>query len=224
VAYVFEPDYDVALPREAAEWNRLLSRTAPVSPGMTLRMARAAGAAVVLQSVRENGRFVPVLRPLRDPLPPYRFVNRVVSDPDGLQLFKRFLDEEADPLAAWVVRAGKPEAEVVPRGEVLSVRDRADGLFLEVEVKERDGYLLLFRLRAAAEEATLDGRPVVVEDATFGFTGVAVPPGRHLLRFRPPVGPVEWGLGAAAIGALACAALWTRRQGPPSEPPTDGAT
>lgn len=225
-AYILEPDYDVSLPQEAAEWNRLMSRSAPVSGGMTIRMARAAGATAVLQSFQgTDGLFVPALRPLRDPLSPYRFVARVVSDPDGLHLFKRFLDEGADPSAAWVVRPGTAAATGASGGSVLSVRDRADGLFLEVDVNGPGaGYLMLWRLRAATEEATLDGRPVPVEDAAFGFSGLAVPPGRHRLVFRPPGGPVRWGLGAAAIGVLACAALWTRRPGSPGGPPTDGAT
>ena len=226
VAYVLEPDYDVSLPQEAGEWNRLVSRSAPVSSGMTLRFARAVGAAAVLRSARdEGGRFVPALRPLEGPLPPYRFAGRVVSDPDGLGLFKKFLDGGADPLTAWVVRPGAPLDRAASEAALLSVRDRADGLFLEVEVKgPSDGYLMLWRLRAATREAVLDGHPVEVEDAAFGFTGLAVPPGRHRLRFRPPGGPVRWGLGAAAIGMLACAALWTRRQGSPFGPGTDGAT
>lgn len=225
-AYILEPDYDVSLPQEAAEWNRLMSRSAPVSGGMTFRMARAAGATAVLQSLPGmDGRFVPALRPLRDPLPPYRFVARVVSDPDGLHLFKRFLDEGVDPFAAWVVRPGAAAATGASGGSVLSVRDRADGLFLEVDVKGPGaGYLMLWRLRAATEEATLDDRPVTVEDAAFGFSGLAVPSGRHRLSFRPSGGPVRWGLGAAAIGAVVCAALWTRRPGSSSGPPTDGAT
>jgi hypothetical protein len=226
VAYVLEPDYDVSLPQEAGEWNRLLSRSAPVSSGMTLRFARAVGATAFLRSVQgPDGRFTPALHPLRDPLPPYRFVRQVVSDPDGLGLFRKFLDGGADPLTAWVVRPGKPESRAVPEAAVLSVRDRADGLSLEVDVKgPGESYLMLWRLRAAAREATLDGRPVEVEDATFGFTGLAVPPGRHRLLFRPPGGPVRWGLGAAAIGVLACAALWTRRQESPDGSRTDGAT
>jgi hypothetical protein len=225
-AYILEPDYDVSLPQEAAEWNRLMARSAPVSSGMTFRMVRAAGATAVLRSFQAtDGRFVPALRPLRDPLSPYRFVARVVSDPDGLRLFKRFLDEEADPSAAWVVRPGAAGAVGASRGSVLSVRDRADGLFLEVDVNGPGAaYLMLWRLRAATKEATLDGRAVPVEDAAFGFSGLAVPPGRHRLRFRPPGGPVRWGLGAAAIGVVACAALWTRRPGAPGGFQTDGAT
>lgn len=226
VAYILDPDYDVSLPQEAGEWNRLMARSAPVSSGMTLRMVRAGGATAVLQSFPGmDGRFVPALRPLRDPLPPYRFVARVVSDPDGLHLFKRFLDEGVDPFAAWVVRPGAAAATGASGGSVLSVRDRADGLFLEVDVKGPGaGYLMLWRLRAATEEATLDDRPVTVEDAAFGFSGLAVPSGRHRLSFRPSGGPVRWGLGAAAIGAVVCAALWTRRPGSSSGPPTDGAT
>ena len=225
-AYVLEPDYDLSLPQEASEWNRLMAKSAPVSPGMTFRMARASGAVAVLQSLPESGgRFVPALRPLRDPLPPFRFVRRVVSDPEGIRLFKRFLDEEADPLSAWVVRPGEPAASAAAEGSVLAVRDRADGLLLDVEVKgPGSAYLTLARLRVAAEEATMDGRPVVVEDVSFGFAGVAVPSGRHRLRFRPDGGPVRCGLGAAAIGVVACAALWTRRQAPSSQLPTDGAT
>jgi hypothetical protein len=225
-SYILEPDYDVSLPQEASEWNRLMSRSAPASSGMTFRMARAAGATAVLQSFQgTDGRFLPALRPLRDPLPPYRFAARVVSDPAGLGLFKRFLDEGADPAAAWVVRPGAPAATEAAEGSVLSVRDRADGLFLEVDVKgPGDGYLMLWRLRAATEEATLDGRAIQVDEAAFGFSGVPVPPGRHRLRFRPPGGTVRWGLGAAAIGVLACAALWTRLKGTPGAIPTNGAT
>ncbi len=225
-AYILEPDYDLSLPRVAFEWNRLISKSAPVSSGMTFRMVRAAGATAVLQSFQgTDGRFVPSLRPLRDPLSPYRFVARVVSDPDGSHLFKRFLDEGADPSAAWVIRPGAAAVIEVSGGNVRSVRDRADGLFLGVDVKgPGTAYLMLWRLRAATEEATLDGEPVAVEEAAFGFSGVAVPAGEHRLSFRPSGGPVRWGLGAAAIGVVACAALWTRRPRSPGGPLTDGVT
>jgi len=225
-AYLLEPDYDVSLPQEAGEWNRLIARSAPVSSGMTLRMARSVGATAVLRSVQGNdGRFVPALRPLLDPVSPFRFVTRVVSDPNGPHLFKRFLDEGADPLAAWVVRPGPEAVTGTAAGTVLSVQDRADGLFLDVNVKgPGSGYLALWRLRVATEEATLDGRPVPVEDAAFGFSGLPVPPGPHRLRFRPAAGPVRWGLGAAAIGGVACTVLWTRRRALPTRRPTDGAT
>jgi hypothetical protein len=65
-----------------------------------------------------------------------------------------------------------------------------------------DGILMLYRLRAATADATLDGRPVPTSDLAFGFTSVRVPAGRHELRLRPPSRWVKMGATVSALSTL----------------------
>ncbi|MGZ6970422.1 MAG: hypothetical protein ACXVID_02020 [Thermoanaerobaculia bacterium] len=86
--------------------------------------------------------------------------------------------------------------------------DRPAGLFLDVEVDgPGPGFLMLYRLREAAEEATLDGRPVSVSQVAFGFAGLSVPPGRHSLRLRPVTRWVKIGAVVSAVTSLALAVI-----------------
>ena len=116
------------------------------------------------------------------------------------------------------LRPGAGEGLVPSRGRVLRVSDRPSGLELEVEVAgPGPAYLLVCRPLVATREATVDALGVAVDDANLGFSGLAVPKGRHVVRLRPRRG---WLIIAAVISALALAAtsflcLRRRRGGVP---------
>lgn len=202
-ATVFERDYDVSLPRPQLEWVLFVEGS---SDGnfVLAALARAAGAlGAVVGEPGPTGRDAPRLHFFRDPVPPFRFVDRVVRGSDARELATRFLREGVPAGAAFVAGAG---ADLVPsRGQVLRVSDRPSGLELEVQVAGPEpAYLLVCRPLAATGEAVLDGSRVVVDDANFGFSGLAVPKGHHLLQLRPRGG---WLIIAAMSSALALAIL-----------------
>jgi hypothetical protein len=70
---------------------------------------------------------------------------------------------------------------------------------------------MLWRVREAVEEATLDGRIVDTTPMAFGFAGVRVPPGRHRLALRPDTRWVKIGAVLTALSAAALAFVWARR-------------
>jgi hypothetical protein len=208
VAGIFEMDYDLSLPVEAFEWTRLLRQAVPTPGSLPASLVRTAGAAAVLRSERApSGRPVARLGAFTDPVPPWRFASRLVTNADGKRLFTRFLAEGADPAAAYVEgpRPDLPEAPAA--GRVLLVRDGADALELTVEVDgPGEAFLMVYRLRWATEESLLDGRAVATEAAGFGFTGVRIPAGRHVVRLRPPTRWVKMGLVISLLSALALGA------------------
>ncbi|HQR46735.1 MAG TPA: hypothetical protein PLB02_12575, partial [Thermoanaerobaculia bacterium] len=210
-ASLFVPDYDLTLPVEAVEWTRLLTTALPGPGPMPERLLRNAGArAVVRSEPAPEGAWSVRVEPLPGSLPPWRFAARVVSDPDGRRLFQRFLEDGVDPESAYL--DAEPAGERRPSaGRLVSVRDAADALTLVAEVDgPGDAFLMLFRLRQACVEATLDGRPVPVARTDFGFAGVAVPPGRHVVRLRPETRWVKIGLVGTLTGSAVLLALALR--------------
>ncbi len=209
VGYQFEVDYDLSLSAEAFEWTRLLSRAVPRTPPLALRFVRGAGVSAIVKSDRgADGRYRPRLTRIGDSVPPYRFATRVVASADARAVFARFLEDGFSADTAYV-DAALPGVSAEPAsGRILSIADRPSGLFLDVEVDgPGPGFLVLYRLREAAEEATLDGNPVPVSQVAFGFAGLPVPPGRHALRLRPDTRWVKIGAVISAATALALAAL-----------------
>jgi hypothetical protein len=83
-----------------------------------------------------------------------------------------------------------------------------------------DAFLMLFRLRQTCAEATLDGRPIPVVPTDFGFAGVRIPPGRHVVRLRPNTRFVKIGLVGTAGGSLVWLALLVRARRRESEAST----
>ena len=213
VASVHEADYDAALPRAQLEWAMLLEK-APPAGTLAAALARSAGAvAVVAPEASPGGRPVARLLPVANPVPPVRFVSRVVREPGPLAASTRFLRDRA-PVDVAVLSA--PGPSLVPSaGRVLRVSDRPDRLEVEVEVAGPDsGYLFVARPFVAARRATLDGQPAVVEDANVGYTGVAVPPGRHVVRLRPSRGWLMIAAVMTVLGLLALVALLRRTPSP----------
>ncbi len=106
----------------------------------------------------------------------------------------------------------EPVGERLPSpGRLLSVRDGGGALHLVVEADgPADAFLMLFRLRQACAEATLDGRPVLVASTDFGFAGVRIPPGRHVVRLRPDTRWVKIGFVGTVAGIVAWLILAVR--------------
>ncbi|HEX7617055.1 MAG TPA: hypothetical protein VF554_17475 [Thermoanaerobaculia bacterium] len=208
VGYQFEVDYDLSLSAEAFEWTRLLSGAVPQTPPLAMRFLRGVGVSAIVRSERgEDGRYRPILEQITDPVPPYRFAGRLVASPDARAVFKRLLDDGFPVDTAYVDEAVPGVSPVPAAGRILAVDDRPSGLFLDVEVEgPGPGFLMLYRLREAVEEATLDGRPARVSRVAFGFAGLAVPPGHHAVRLRPDTRWVKIGAMISAATALALAA------------------
>ena len=163
--------------------------------------------AIVRSEPGEDGRYRPHLVRIGNALPPYRFATHVVASADARSVFARLLEDGFSADTAYVDAAlpGVPASPAA--GRILSAADRPSGLFLDVEVDgPAPGFLMLYRLREAAEEATLDGRPVPVSQVAFGFAGLPVPPGRHALRLRPDTRWVKIGALISALTALTLAA------------------
>ncbi len=216
--YVFEKDYDLSLSVEVFEWMRLFGRAVPTPDPLPLRIVRAAGASAVLVSERgADGRYRPRLLRVADPLPPFRFASRVVASDDARAVFKRFLEDGADAGTAYVDAALPAFPDAPGAGRILTLRDRPSGLDLDVEVDgPGEAFLMLWRLREAVEDATLDGRPASVVPMAFGFAGIRVPPGRHVLALRPETRWVKIGALVTAGTAAALALAWALRRRSPS--------
>jgi len=209
VGYQFEVDYDLSLSAEAFEWTRLLSRAVRETPSFALRLVRGTGVSAIVKSDRgEDERFRPNLVRIGDSVPPYRFATRIVASANARAVFARLLEDGFSADTAYV-DAALPGVSASPAsGRILSVADRPSGLFLDVEVDgPGPGFLMLYRLREAAEEATLDGGPVPISPIAFGFAGLPVPPGRHTLRLRPDTRWVKIGAMISAVTGLALAAV-----------------
>jgi hypothetical protein len=94
-----------------------------------------------------------------------------------------------------------------PPGTV-AVRDWAAGdIRLEVDAA-RVGLLVLAVTDYPGWQATVDGRPAEIVRADHAFQAVAVPAGRHQVRFRYQPESFHRGLALTGAGLAACALLW----------------
>lgn len=216
VASVLEGDYDAALPRAQFDWAILLEQS-PAEGPLAAALARWSGALGVVETDRRAaGPPEPRLRLLPDPAAPVRFVRRVVREGEPRAAATRFLYERAPVEIAFLTGRGEPQAPSA--GRVLRVSDRPSRLEIEVEV---DGpgpaYLLACRPIVATRDAELDGRPATVDETVIGYSGIAVPKGRHVVRLRPYR---RWLIIASVISALGLVAITSlfRRRRPFASP------
>ncbi len=214
VGYQFEVDYDLSLPMEAYEWERMLARAVPESPALARLFVRGAGVAAVVRTAPDaDGRFGPTLERIVDAVPPYRFAARLVASDNAPEVFRRLLKDGFPVDTAYVDEPVPGLSEAPSVGRILSVADRPSALTLEVEVPGPEhGFLMLYRLRDAVEDATLDGRRVSAFRLAFGFAGVDVPPGRHSLRLRPDTRWVKIGSVISLLAALSLAGILVARR------------
>ena len=219
VGYQFEIDYDLSLSAEAFEWTRLLSRAVQESPRLARRIVRSVGVSAIVRSARdEDGRYRSRLERIADPVPPYRFAAKLVASTDPRAVVKQLLEDGFPVDTAYVDEAVPGVSPIPAAGRILAIDDRPSGLSLDVEVGgPGPGFLMLYRLREAVEEATLDGHPASVSRVAFGFAGLAIPPGRHSVRLRPDTRWVKIGSVISTVTALGLAAtlLMLRRRPAP---------
>ena len=212
VGYQFEIDYDLSLSAEAFEWTRLLSRAVQESPRLARRIVRSVGVSAIVRSARdEDGRYRSRLERIADPVPPYRFAAKLVASTDPRAVVKQLLEDGFPVDTAYVDEAVPGVSPIPAAGRILAIDDRPSGLSLDVEVGgPGPGFLMLYRLREAVEEATLDGHPASVSRVAFGFAGLAIPPGRHSVRLRPDTRWVKIGSVISTVIALGLAATLLR--------------
>lgn len=202
VSYLFEPDYDFTLPRDAAEWGRVLLGAVPRRDAALESLLRWGG-------VRFTAR-AGVVRPLPEPAEPVRVARRAVFDADRSRLFRTLLAERFRADTAYLEAGPALAPPSLKSARVLSVADRASGLAVDVAVGvAADGgddvaLLQVFRLRAAIADVTIDGRAAALLPSTGGFGAVAVPAGRHRVLLRPRT---SWVKIAAVTSGLAAFAL-----------------
>jgi len=162
----------------------------------------------------------PLLDPIRlfevpNPLPSTYVVGQVVPASDDIAL-RALLDERFD-LRTTAMIADGPARRSRPgfRGASRITSRVPDRIEIEVE-SSGPGELVLLEAYDPGWRATVDGQPTSVRRVNFGFRGVAVPAGRHVVRmwYRPPA-VVAGGLmsAAALLGVLiAVVALSTSRR------------
>ncbi|HEV8268125.1 MAG TPA: hypothetical protein VGR00_07830, partial [Thermoanaerobaculia bacterium] len=219
LASSFPPDYDMTLPVRIWEWSELVSDGLSARSPFPLRAARAVGAigAVdVIGVVRRPANAVSFrLSRFPDPVEPYRFATRLVSDGDDRRLVARLLSEGFDPGAAYVLDAARSAATELSQGRVLSLSDRPSGLTLRVRVEgPAPGFLMVYRPREAAEEALVDGERARVLDVAHGFAGLFVGPGEHVVKLRPNTRWLIIGalMSATTLVLLGALAVFPRRR------------
>ncbi len=159
---------------------------------------------------------------VRDPLPRARLVDawRPVSALPAGDALEPFLDAIAegrhDPAAGVVLLqppAPLPETGPQPLPAPEFVRDGLNEVVLAVTAP-RPVLLLLADVWAPGWQATIDGQPAALLRADLMLRAVAVPAGRHELRFEYHDPALARGLALAAAGVLAVlvllAAAWAR--------------
>ena len=120
----------------------------------------------------------------------------------------------AEARLAPVIETGDaPPAGTPPPATPARVTARSDtGVTVSVDAR-RPGRLVLLDTFYPGWEARVDGRPVPIEAANAAFRAVAVPAGRHEVRFDYRPGSVRTGVivSALALAILAACGLRSAR-------------
>ncbi len=151
---------------------------------------------------------------VRPAVPRARVVHRLVEASDDDDAFRRTIAPERDVAGTAVVASAEaPRVAVPPPGATETVRivdDRPERVVVEATLAA-DGLLVLGDTFYPGWTATVDGAPAPIVRADYAFRGVALPAGRHEVRFRYAPLSALGGLAAAAIGTLAALVLAWRR-------------
>jgi hypothetical protein len=135
---------------------------------------------------------------------------------DTRETLRILVGPDFDPASEVVLAAGRPHP---PIDGFRGGCERRTGLFDRVDLQcelSHDGYVVLSDTWYPGWRATLDGAPVSVLRANYGFRAVAAPSGSHRIQmvYRPPA--LLWGFavsGAGWLAVLACLATRGRSGG-----------
>lgn len=117
------------------------------------------------------------------------------------------LDPRFDPLREVLIAGGTPAGNASGfRGRAWVVEERANSVVVDLEV-DRPGRLVLLEAFASGWRATVDGNPRSIERANALFRSVAVPAGRHRVRFAYRPTSVMLGAVFSCLGLLVAVAL-----------------
>jgi len=131
------------------------------------------------------------------------------------------VDDRLQPGVAAIFQPVYPRLEAVPNPPAdISYQRRGPGRWDVQVASDEPELVVVAQAWFPGWKATVDGRPVTVQEADGAFLGVAVGPGRHHLALRFPTPVAAWvGRGVTAGGLVAVLALlcwsrlvaWTRR-------------
>jgi hypothetical protein len=123
----------------------------------------------------------------------------------------------AQLLESPVIEGATPRATAGAAAEPARVEsEEADEIVLSADAG-RGGFLVLADTFYPGWKAEVDGREAEIRPANAAFRAIALPPGRHEVRFAYESAAVRWGwiatlLGLAVAAAVAVAALALRRR------------
>jgi hypothetical protein len=111
-----------------------------------------------------------------------------------------------DPRQEVILSDGDPLEGPVNVGQAQIVSDEAESVVVEAQL-DAPGYLVLSDANYAGWRATVDGRPAPLLTANFLFRAVALPAGKHTVRFAYTSAMVRRGMAVSAVGLALAAAL-----------------
>lgn len=146
----------------------------------------------------------------RAPLPRAWMVDRAEVIADEEAQLAHVLQADFDP-ARTVVLEARPTLSLLGSGEPAgrALARRVDDQALEIDTEsDRPAYLVLSEIHYPGWRATMDGAPAPLERADYLLTAVALPAGRHRVRYSyeprsVQVGAAITGLALLALGASA---------------------
>ncbi len=145
------------------------------------------------------------------------FATRVVPAPQMNAALAAIFDPAFDPHRTVVVPGSGEVRETTPsiggEPQVKLIENRREAVVIEVS-SSVDGLLYLRRAFLPLWRVEIDGAPAATVVAQVAHLGVAVPAGRHQVRFWIDRRPLAAGLGLALLGLLGVG--WLLRRPPPA--------
>ena len=145
------------------------------------------------------------------------FATRVVPAPQMNAALEAIFDPAFDPHRTVVVPGSGEVRETTPsiggEPQVKLIENRREAVVIEVS-SSVDGLLYLRRAFLPLWRVAIDGESAATVVAQVAHLGVAVPAGRHQVRFWIDRRPLAAGLGLALLGLLGVG--WLLRRPPPA--------